>query len=98
MNEIIKTALNRNDTQFVMIFHSFFIWTCCLIVHERIRFTNIIIERLFYCMGTNKVLLLLQLLGYGATTDGHTIFVNCSICDTHYKPVNSPVVFDLPNC
>ena len=24
MNEIIKTALNRNDTQFVMIFHSFF--------------------------------------------------------------------------
>ncbi|KAL5475504.1 hypothetical protein EMCRGX_G025326 [Ephydatia muelleri] len=28
--------------------------------------------------------------GYGATTDGHTIFVNCSICDTHYKPVNSP--------
>ncbi|KAL5475502.1 hypothetical protein EMCRGX_G025324 [Ephydatia muelleri] len=36
--------------------------------------------------------------GYGATTDGHTIFVNCAICNLRYKPVNKPIIFDLPNC
>ena len=35
--------------------------------------------------------------GYGTTTDGTTVFVNCSVCTYNYKPLNSPVVFDLPN-
>ena len=35
--------------------------------------------------------------GYGVTTDGHTIYVNASVCNTKYKAVNPPIVFDLPN-
>ncbi|XP_071491077.1 metallophosphoesterase MPPED2-like [Diadema antillarum] len=34
--------------------------------------------------------------GYGMTTDGHTVFVNASICDVRYRPNNKPIVFDLP--
>ena len=35
--------------------------------------------------------------GYGVTSDGHTVFINCSTCDFNYKPRNLPIVFDLPN-
>jgi predicted phosphodiesterase len=34
--------------------------------------------------------------GYGATTNGHTVFVNPSTCTFSYKPSNPPLVFDLP--
>ena len=34
--------------------------------------------------------------GYGATTNGSTIFVNASSCTLSYKPSNPPLVFDLP--
>lgn len=34
--------------------------------------------------------------GYGVTTDGQTTFINASTCDIHYKPVNAPVIFDIP--
>jgi predicted phosphodiesterase len=33
--------------------------------------------------------------GYGIRSDGHTTFVNASICDEDYHPVNPPVVMDL---
>lgn len=33
---------------------------------------------------------------YGVTTDGQTTFINASICDVKYRPVNAPVLFDLP--
>lgn len=35
--------------------------------------------------------------GYGTTTDGTTTFINCSVCTYNYKPLNSPIIFDLPN-
>lgn len=34
--------------------------------------------------------------GYGTTTDGETMFVNAAICDFRYKPVNAPIIFDVP--
>jgi hypothetical protein len=34
--------------------------------------------------------------GAGVTTDGTTIFVNASTCDYNYRPINQPVVFDIP--
>jgi hypothetical protein len=34
--------------------------------------------------------------GYGVTTDGHTKFINASTCTLRYKPVNPPIVFDIP--
>ncbi|KAK7065818.1 Metallophosphoesterase mpped2 [Halocaridina rubra] len=34
--------------------------------------------------------------GYGITSDGHTTYINASICDVAYEPVNAPIVFDLP--
>lgn len=34
--------------------------------------------------------------GYGTTTDGQTVFVNASICDVRYRPVNAPIIFDVP--
>ncbi|XP_037775319.1 metallophosphoesterase MPPED2-like isoform X3 [Penaeus monodon] len=34
--------------------------------------------------------------GYGMTTNGRTNFINASTCDRFYKPVNAPLVFDLP--
>lgn len=34
--------------------------------------------------------------GYGITTDGHTQFVNASICTIRYRPDNPPIIFDLP--
>lgn len=42
-------------------------------------------------------LIVLISIGYGITTDGTTVFVNCSVCTFNYKPINSPVIFDLPN-
>ncbi|KAL6058555.1 Metallophosphoesterase mpped2 [Balamuthia mandrillaris] len=37
--------------------------------------------------------------GYGTTTNGETIFVNCSTCNVRYdrRNLNPPIVFDLPN-
>jgi len=35
--------------------------------------------------------------GYGATTDGTTVYANCSTCTFAYRPENPPVVFDLHN-
>lgn len=34
--------------------------------------------------------------GYGQEGDGHTIFVNAASCDERYRPINSPIVVDLP--
>lgn len=34
--------------------------------------------------------------GYGATTDGHTVFINASVCDFRYSPKQAPIVFDVP--
>jgi len=34
--------------------------------------------------------------GYGATTNGETIFINASTCTLSYKPTQAPLVFDLP--
>ena len=34
--------------------------------------------------------------GYGVTSDGVTTFVNASSCDVNYRPVQPPIVFDLP--
>lgn len=34
--------------------------------------------------------------GYGMEKKGETIFINASICDEKYKPVNAPIVFKLP--
>lgn len=34
--------------------------------------------------------------GYGMTTDGQTVFVNAAICDVRYRPVNAPLIFDIP--
>ena len=35
--------------------------------------------------------------GYGQTSDGKTVYVNASTCNFMYRPVNPPIVFDLPN-
>nr|XP_045585380.1 uncharacterized protein LOC123747314 isoform X1 [Procambarus clarkii] len=34
--------------------------------------------------------------GYGMTKTGRTVFVNAAMCNIHYKPINPPIVFDLP--
>eukprot|EP00736_Rhodelphis_marinus_P014242 Rmarinus@m.20050 len=34
--------------------------------------------------------------GYGATTNGETVFINASYCNDRYNPTNLPVVFDVP--
>ncbi len=35
--------------------------------------------------------------GYGVTTNGETVFANCSVCDhEEKKPIQEPFVFDLP--
>ena len=34
---------------------------------------------------------------YGITTDGHTTFVNASTCNLQYRPVQAPIIFDLPS-
>jgi hypothetical protein len=34
--------------------------------------------------------------GYGVAGDGVTLFANASTCDSKYKPINSPIVIDLP--
>jgi len=40
--------------------------------------------------------LLCDAIGFGVTTDGVTTFINASSLDLRYKPVNKPVIFDLP--
>ena len=35
--------------------------------------------------------------GYGITTNGYTTFINASMCTLQYKPVQKPIIFDLPN-
>ena len=37
-----------------------------------------------------------DLSGYGVTSDGYTTYINASTCTLRYKPVNPPVVFDVP--
>ncbi|XP_074640001.1 metallophosphoesterase domain-containing protein 1-like [Tubulanus polymorphus] len=34
--------------------------------------------------------------GYGITTDGTTNYINASTCTIMYKPLNPPIIFDLP--
>jgi len=34
--------------------------------------------------------------GYGQTTDGKTMFINASSCNSQYRPQHQPIVFDLP--
>lgn len=34
--------------------------------------------------------------GHGITTDNHTIFINCAVCDMEYSPVQKPIIFDFP--
>lgn len=34
--------------------------------------------------------------GYGCTLDDTTLYINASTCDHDYRPINAPVVFDLP--
>ena len=38
----------------------------------------------------------LLLLGYGATTDGVTTYINASTCTRNYQPCNDPIIFDIP--
>ncbi len=33
--------------------------------------------------------------GYGITRRGNTTFINASVCDGRYRPVNQPIVFDV---
>lgn len=33
--------------------------------------------------------------GYGRSEDPDTKFINASICNEHYKPVNAPIVFEI---
>ncbi|XP_070533949.1 metallophosphoesterase MPPED2-like [Ptychodera flava] len=35
--------------------------------------------------------------GYGVTSDGYTTYINASTCTLRYRPINKPVIFDLPN-
>merc|ERR1719401_1130733 len=34
--------------------------------------------------------------GYGCSKDDTTLYINASTCDSNYKPINPPIVFDLP--
>merc|ERR1712083_48569 len=34
--------------------------------------------------------------GYGCNSDETTLFINASTCDSQYRPINPPIVFDLP--
>jgi len=34
--------------------------------------------------------------GHGCSSDGTTLYINASTCDEHYRPINPPIVFDLP--
>lgn len=34
--------------------------------------------------------------GYGISYDGTTQYINASTCTYQYRPVNPPIVFDLP--
>merc|ERR1719188_1298705 len=34
--------------------------------------------------------------GYGCSTDDTTLYINASTCDSHDRPNNPPIVFDLP--
>jgi len=34
--------------------------------------------------------------GYGCNSDGATMYINASTCDHDYRPINAPIVFDLP--
>merc|ERR1712084_188048 len=34
--------------------------------------------------------------GYGCSTDDTTLYINASTCDSQYRPINPPIVFDLP--
>eukprot|EP01086_Lenisia_limosa_P012395 TRINITY_DN40718_c0_g1_i1.p1 TRINITY_DN40718_c0_g1~~TRINITY_DN40718_c0_g1_i1.p1 ORF type:complete len:263 (+),score=25.54 TRINITY_DN40718_c0_g1_i1:111-791(+) len=47
------------------------------------------IQPLYHVFGHNH-------LGYGASSDGKTTFINASICTEKYEATNKPWVFDLP--
>jgi len=34
--------------------------------------------------------------GYGCSTDDATLYINASTCDSEYRPINPPIVFDVP--
>lgn len=34
--------------------------------------------------------------GYGMTTDGVTTYINASICNYQYRPIQPPIIFDFP--
>ena len=34
--------------------------------------------------------------GYGTSTNGATTFINASTCNYQYRPLQLPIVFDLP--
>jgi len=34
--------------------------------------------------------------GYGCSSDDITLYINASTCDSRYRPINPPIVFDLP--
>jgi len=34
--------------------------------------------------------------GHGASTDGETLFINASICTSDERPINKPIVVDVP--
>jgi len=42
------------------------------------------------------IYLLCDVIGFSITTDGVTTFINASSLDICYKPVNRPVIFDIP--
>lgn len=32
---------------------------------------------------------------YGSWTDGQTVFINACICNSSYKPIREPILFDI---
>ena len=34
--------------------------------------------------------------GYGVTSDGVTTYINASTCTLRYRPLNPPILFDVP--
>ena len=35
--------------------------------------------------------------GYGVSSDGVTTYINASSCNYNYRPLNPPVIFDIPS-
>ena len=43
-----------------------------------------------------KLITMLLLSGYGATTDGSTTYINACTCTLNYRSCNEPIIFDIP--